>query len=290
MTHVVVTGATSGIGEAIARRLAEESTVTLIGRDPDRLVAARERIASSVAGADLPVECVDLAELAQVRALVDRLLAGPPPDVVISSAALVAALRRTTSDGLPPALAVNHLAPYLLLRSVAENCERVRLIVISSDPVLLATAPVDLDDLLFTRPAHLGDPVELRSYQAYIRTKSMNAMFVRALARRTAGTAVTTNCCHPGLVPGTGLLREEPGLQEVLRKARRAGAPSSAGLRTPERGADTPVWLATSLEASGVSGSFFVDREVVEVPPHIEDLERCERLWDASAALVGLPP
>ena len=114
--RAVVTGATNGIGEAIARRLAGEGlTVTLVGRSDERLRAARERIDAAVPGADLVLERADLAELAQVRELAGRLLAGPPPDVVISNAALVTPLDRRTSDGLPRVLTVNHLAPYLLL-------------------------------------------------------------------------------------------------------------------------------------------------------------------------------
>lgn len=118
--RAVVTGATNGIGEAIARRLASEGlTVTIVGRSGERLQAAGERIESAVPGADLVLERADLAELAQVRDLAGRLLAGPHPGAVISNAALVTPLDRMTSDGLPRVLAVNHLAPYLLLHTLA---------------------------------------------------------------------------------------------------------------------------------------------------------------------------
>ena len=102
MTHAVVTGATNGIGEAIARRLAGEGlTVTLVGRSDKRLKDSRERIDAAVGGADLILERADLAELAAVRALAERILVGPVPGIVISNAALVTGLDRTTSDGLP---------------------------------------------------------------------------------------------------------------------------------------------------------------------------------------------
>ena len=163
--HAVVTGSTNGIGEAIARRLASEGlTVTLVGRSDERLQAARKRIESAVPGADLVLERADLAELTQVRDLAGRLLAGPHPDTVISNAAMVTPLDRVTSDGLPRVLAVNHLAPYLLLRTLSSALDRARLIVVGADPVSGGRRPVDLDDLAFAQPERLGAPAGLRPF------------------------------------------------------------------------------------------------------------------------------
>lgn len=304
--RAVVTGATNGIGEAIVRRLASEGlTVTLVGRSDERLLAARARIESAVPGARLVLERADLAELRQVRDLAERLLAGPPPDAVVSNAALVTQLERITRDGLPRVLAVNHLAPYLLLRTLAATLDRARLIVVGANPVSGARRPVDLDDLAFAHPERLGEPEELRPFFAYGRTKTMNAMFVFEFARRLAGTAITVNCVHPGIIPGTGLGSEVPGLDELVRRASetgillprgpqpREGGPlrliDSGDVHGPDLGADTPAWLATALEVEGVTGRFFVNREPVETAPHTTDLARCERLWNESARLTGLP-
>jgi NAD(P)-dependent dehydrogenase (short-subunit alcohol dehydrogenase family) len=305
--HAIVTGATGGIGEAIARRLATEGlSVTLVGRSAGRLAAARNRIGVAAPGARIILELADLAELAQVRDLAGRLLAGPRPDVVISNAALVTPLDRTTSDGLPRVLAVNHLAPYLLLRTLIPALERARLVIVGADPVSLARAPVDLDDLLFADQERLGEPAALRPFFAYGRTKNMNAMFLYALARRLAGTPVTVNGAHPGIIAGTNLSGEVPGLGEQVRQAFRAGLLPQPGRQPglnspldwtdqdrdqpgPDTGADTPVWLGTSPEADGVTGRFFVDREVVPTAPHTTDPDRCERLWAQSARLTGLP-
>jgi NAD(P)-dependent dehydrogenase (short-subunit alcohol dehydrogenase family) len=304
--HAVVTGSTNGIGEAIARRLAGEGlTVTLVGRSQERLRAARERIESAVPGADLILERADLAELAQVRDLAGRLLSGPHPDAVISNAALITPLDRMTSDGLPRVLAVNYLAPYLLLRTLSSALDRARLIVVGADPVSGGRRPVDLDDLTFAHPERLGEPAGLRSFFAYGRTKTMDAMFVFELARRLAGTAITVNCVHPGIIGGTGLSGEVPGLGSLVRQAFQDGVLPAPGPQPrgwgaarftgtaegpdPDVGADTPAWLATAPGAEGVTGRFFVDREPVETAPHTTDPARCERLWIESARLTGLP-
>jgi NAD(P)-dependent dehydrogenase (short-subunit alcohol dehydrogenase family) len=288
--RALVTGATNGIGEAIARRLAGEGlTVVLVGRDWDRLRAARERLHAAVPGADLALERADFADLGEVRDLAERLIEAPPLDIVVSNAALVAPLERQTPEGLPRVLAVNHLAPYLLLRALAEALagRRARFVVVGGDPVSLARRPVDLDDLLFAHPERLGEPgepVELRPFRAYGRTKNMNAMFVFALARRLAGTRITVNGAHPGIIGGTGLGSEVPGIEALVAEA--YGLDSLPGA---DVGADTPAWLATSPDVEGVSGKFFVERRAVGTAPHTTDIERCDRLWDASARLVGLP-
>jgi NAD(P)-dependent dehydrogenase (short-subunit alcohol dehydrogenase family) len=133
----------------------------------------------------------------------------------------------------------------------------------------------------------------------------MNAMFVYALARRLDGTGITVNVCHPGIIQGTGLGREVPGIGALVREAFRSGrlpppGPQPGGYGAarftgsgegpgPDVGADTPAWLATSADVEGMTGCFFVDRAPVETAPHMTDAERCERLWNESARLVGLP-
>ncbi len=306
MTHAVVTGATNGIGEAIARRLAEEGlTVTVVGRSDERLMATQRRIDDAAPGADVKLERADLAELKEVRALAERILAGPLPEVVISNAALVTGLDRKNSEGLPRVLAVNHLAPYVLLRTLAANLERARLIVVGADPVFLAQMPVDLDDILLNHPERLGEPAGVRPFFAYCQTKNMNAMFVFELARRMGGTGITVNGVHPGFIGGTGLGGEVPTLAAAMGEALQSGALSQPGPQpgergpqawtdpdnapSPDDGADTPVWLATAAEVEGVTGRFYVDRAVVQTAPHTTDVERCGRLWNESARLVGLP-
>jgi NAD(P)-dependent dehydrogenase (short-subunit alcohol dehydrogenase family) len=285
--RAVVTGATGGIGEAIARRLAQQDmTVVLVGRSDERLEAARDRIAATVPGAGLVLERADLAEQAEVRDLARRLAAAPHPDIVISNAALIAPPDRLTAAGLPRVLAVNHLAPYVLLRTLAAVLDRARFIIVGADPKGLARRPVDLDDLRFADSGRLGDDVELRPFAAYGETKNMNAMFAFELARRLSSTAITVNAAHPGIIGGTGLSGETPGLREAVARAYQL---DRSDLPDSDAGADTPAWLATSAQVKDVSGTFFVDRQAVATAPHTTDPARGQQLWNHSARLTGLP-
>jgi NAD(P)-dependent dehydrogenase (short-subunit alcohol dehydrogenase family) len=286
--RAVVTGATSGIGEAIARRLAAEGmTVVLVGRSEQRLGDARQRILASVPDADLQLERVDLALLTEVRKLAERLAVGAPPDVVVSNAAVIADIDDYTPEGIQRTLAVNHLAPYLLLRSLAGPIgdRKARFVVVGADPRGLRRAPVDLDDLESRSRRGLGPIPSLRPFVAYARTKNMNAMFVYTLARRLEGTRITVNGAHPGIIKRTRLGNDTA--RGALR-AFNAVVQLNPFAARPDVGADTPAWLATSLEAAGVSGAFFVKREQVQTAPHTTDPERCERLWEESARLTGL--
>lgn len=285
MELAVVTGANSGIGEQIARGLARHgASVILVARNRERLEAARRRIARAAPASDLQVEPVDLSEMDEVRALAHR-LAGQDPSIVVSNAAVIAPLDDRTPAGLHRSLATNHLAPYLLLRTLAEHPSprRRRFVVVGGSPRGLRRVPIDLDDLNADTGRGLGWPPSFRPFVAYARTKNMNAMFVYGLAQRLRGTATTVNGVHPGIIKGGRLNRHDRGALRTFG--------SVVGLFAPgtDTGADTPLWLATAPEVEGVSGRFYVKRRDVPTAAHTTDPDRVERLWRESARLVGLP-
>jgi NAD(P)-dependent dehydrogenase (short-subunit alcohol dehydrogenase family) len=279
--RAVVTGATGGIGAAICRQLAAKgATVVMVGRSNERLEQTRRQIGPD---SDLLVERADLSLMSEVRDLADR-IAKEPPDVVICNAAIIAAMDDITSEGLQRTLATNHLAPYLLLRTLADAMrhQRARFVIVGGAADALARLPVKLDDLTLAS----GWLPSWRPFMLYARTKNMNAMFGYSLARRLAGTSITVNGVHPGIIKDTGLGSDARGLTRLfgLLLSKRPSAPG------PEIGADSPVWLATSPEVEGITGKFFYQRQQVETAPHTTDADRCEELWSRSARLVGIEP
>lgn len=279
--RALITGATRGIGEAIARRLATEGwTVVVHGRSAQSVDGARRRIAAAVPGADLVAAPADLSLLREV----DRLAAAldPLPDVVVSNAAAVLPPGVRTDEGLPAILATNHLAPWHLLRTLAERRPgAARFVVVAASPAWLRRAPVDLDDLEARDERALGPVPSLRPFVAYGRTKNMNVMTAYELARRAAGAGPTINAAHPGIIRDTGLGRRDTGAMRALAAVLNRFVPG------PDAGADTPSWLAASDAVARLSGQFWVQRRAVHTAPHTLDVERCGRLWEESERLVG---
>ncbi|HTW38636.1 MAG TPA: SDR family oxidoreductase [Steroidobacteraceae bacterium] len=282
----LVTGATSGIGEATAHGLvALGATVIVHGRDPQKgrrtiealrqLATSRDGRADSAAPPSVTFAQGDLASLAEVRRLADELARTLPRlDVLVLNAGLACARRTLTADGYERTFAVNHLAPFLLtvlLCALLERSSAGRIVVVSSEAH--RRAHLDFDDLMLARGYD-----QLR---AYSRSKLANLLFTRALARRIEGTALTCNALHPGVVR-TAIFREAPAL---LR-----GALATLGrllLSSPTQGARTSLYLASSAEVAGQSGGYYIRCKPVRPSAAALDDAAAERLWAASAELTG---
>ncbi len=272
----VVTGATSGIGQATAVALARRGAqVVLVGRDRGRSAAAAAEVAA--AGGPAPrLEIADLASMAQVRALADRLGALERIDVLVNNAGLMAGQRRVTADGYDEVLAVNHLAPFLLTNLLLGKLAAAgpaRVITVTSDAH--SAARLDLDDLQLES--------RWEPWRAYANSKLANILFTRELARRIAGGAVTANCAHPGLVR--------------TRFGREARLPMRVGVTlarpfmlSPQRGAATIIYLATSPQVAGATGGYYVKSQLREPAPAARDDAAARRLWQLSEQLTGLAP
>jgi NAD(P)-dependent dehydrogenase (short-subunit alcohol dehydrogenase family) len=272
----VVTGATSGIGKATATALARlGAQVVLVGRDRGRGEATAAEVAA--AGALLPrLEIADLASMAQVRALAGRLGALERIEVLVNNAGLMAGQRRVTADGFDEVFAVNHLAPFLLTSLLLGQ--------------LTAAAPARV--ITVTSGAHTGARLDLDDpqlergwdgWRAYANSKLANILFTRELARRLEGTGVTANCAHPGVVR-TRFGREA---RLPMRAAVTLGRPF---MLSPQRGASTIVYLATSPEVAGASGGYYVKRQRREPSAAARDDATAQRLWQLSEELTGLAP
>jgi retinol dehydrogenase-14 len=268
----VVTGATSGIGKATAAALAGlGAQVVLVGRDRSRAEATAAELRA--AGAAPRLEIADFTSMGQVRELARRLAALEHIDVLVNNAGLVAGRRRTTADGFDEVFAVNHLAPFLLTNLLLGKltAASARVITVTSDAH--AAARLDLDD------PHLERGWD--SWRAYANSKLANILFTRELARRLEGTGATANCAHPGVVR--------------TRFGREAGLPLRIGLTvarpfllSPERGASTIVYLASSPEVATATGGYYVKKQRREPSVAARDPDTARRLWQLSEELTGL--
>jgi NAD(P)-dependent dehydrogenase (short-subunit alcohol dehydrogenase family) len=271
----VVTGATSGIGKAAAAALARQGAeIIVVGRDPGRAEATAAAIQAD--GAPPPkVEIADLARLDQVRALAGRLNQTLDRiDVLINNAGLVLNERQVTPDGYEHVFAVNHLAPFLLtnlLRPKLTASAPGRVITVSSDAH--TAARLDLDDPNLEHG--------WSSWRSYSNSKLANILFTRELARRLDGTGVTANCLHPGVVR-TGFGRDARPLMRVGITI------AKPFMLSPERGADTIVYLASSPDVAAKTGGYYVKRQLREPSAAARDDGLARRLWEISERLTGL--
>lgn len=274
----VVTGATRGIGLAAATALARlGAAVVLVGRDAGRLEGARRTVrdAGGPAGAPPPVTILaDLATAAGAAAVVRTLRReGAPIDVLYNNAGAIFPARELTEDGIERTFALNHLAPFRLTQGLMP---------------LLAAAPAPRVATVSSEAHRMAGPQaddwqSARGYQpmrAYGRSKLANILFTSELARRTAGTALTANCFHPGVVR-TEFAADARGL---LRLAFLLGRPF---MRSADAGAATGVWLASEPGLSATSGLYFVDARPRRPSTAALDPALAGALWDTSVALVG---
>jgi NAD(P)-dependent dehydrogenase (short-subunit alcohol dehydrogenase family) len=268
----VVTGATSGIGRAVAQSLAAAgASVGIVARDPTRGEDARNGIAAATNNPRLEVFLADLSTLGSVRALADAIgRAYPSVDILVNCAAVFNARRTVTADGLELMFATNYLAPFLLT-----NLLLARLTAGVGGRVLTLTAPStvrpDLDDLQSER--------RFSALNAFGASKAANLLFTYALARRLEGGGVTANAVHPGLVRSS-LMRQGPA---PLRWA------TWIFSHSPEEAADSIAPLATSLVYAETSGRFFRAGREIRSAPFTHEIGFQDHLWDVSAILAGLP-
>ena len=272
----LVTGATSGVGEAIATQLGERGVRVIVGaRTPERGRAAAERIRSRVPDADLQVVAADLSLMRQVRALAYEVSDTTPRlDGLILNAAVARSDLVLTEEGIETNFATNHLSSYLLthlLLRLLRSSAPARVIAVSSS-VHTRVKMVDLTSVA------TGAPLTPDSYQT---SKLLNILFVRELARRLAGTGITANAADPGFVR-TNLGRYASGGRRMLLTVSRPMQSS------PERAAATPVYLATSDQVAAVTGGYYANEHPMELSGLAIDGKLARRLWGVSAqALVS---
>ena len=270
----VVTGATSGIGEWIAAGLARAGFHTIIiARDAARGEATRRAIAERLRGAVTELVVADLSSLRQTREAGAAIAAAHPRiDVLVNNAGLITRRREVTAEGREMILAVNHLSPFVLtgaLEPALRGGAPARVVNVGSASAGLAT--LDLSDLELERS---WNPL-----RAYARSKLalMIATFERA--RRLAGTGVSANVVHPGVVATK--IAALPGPIGWAWAVRRPF------MITPEQGADTPLHLALSPQVDGATGAYWKKRQPARPNPQALDATLARQLWRETERLVS---
>jgi NAD(P)-dependent dehydrogenase (short-subunit alcohol dehydrogenase family) len=266
---ILVTGATDGLGRALARELAARGALVLLhGRSTQRLEATRREIAEATGGHRLRTYQADLASLEQVRRL-GREVDGQQErlDVLVNNAGIGGdGPRRESADGVELRFAVNYLAPFLLtdlLLPLLRRSAPARIVNVAS----VGQAPIDFDDVMLER--------RYDGLRAYRQSKLAQIMFTFELAERlrAAGeSGVTVNALHPATLMDTKMALETFGY----------------AMSTVQDGVEATLRLVVAPELDAVSGRYFDRLRESRADPQAYDAEARRRLWRLSAVLTGV--
>jgi NAD(P)-dependent dehydrogenase (short-subunit alcohol dehydrogenase family) len=270
VTFVLLTGATRGIGRAAAIELAAQGAeLALVGREAARVQEVAQEARATGGGAPVHEYVADLALMADVRALAEKVRASHPQiDVLANNAGAMFTSRKVTAEGFEQTIALDHLSPFLLTNLLLDRLNGGRVVTTASDAH--KAGRLDLDDL---------QSENYSAMRVYGTAKLCNILFTSELARRAP--ELHANCFHPGVVR-TGFGKNDGGFMRVLATL---GGPF---LRSPERGARSLVWLALSEQAAGLTGEYVVDEKVREPSGPALENSLAAALWERSAQLVGL--
>lgn len=273
----LITGGTNGIGKSTAQELARMgATVVIVGRNAQKTSQVVEEIRAASGNNTVDSLLADLSSQQEIRRLADEFKSKYSHlHVLLNNAGAVFMQRQLSVDGIEMTFALNHLAYFLLTNLLLDTIK--------------ASAPARIINV--SSGAHTSGKIEFNnlqgersfsSYGPYGNSKLANILFTTELARRLEGTGVTVNALHPGLV-STGFGKNNTGF---FTKIIRVVVPLIA--RSPEKGAATSIYLASSPEIQSITGKYFVDCKVTRPAPQATDSAVARKLWDISAEMVHL--
>ncbi len=276
---ILITGGTNGIGKSAALVLANKGgQVIIVGKNPEKTKQVVQQIKTITGNPAADGLIADLSSMEQVRHLAQEFHQRYPYlHILINNAGGIFATRQLTVDGYERTLALNHLAYFLLTNLLLDQLmasSPARIINVSSRAH--EGAVINFDDLQNEHHYNYG------GYRAYGQSKLANLLFTYELARRLTGKGVTVNAVHPGSVASGFGVNNNGAMRVGMRIFHQFAL-------TPEQGADTVVYLASSREVEGISGKYWFNRKQVpsSAESHNENVQK--HLWSVSAQLTGIP-
>jgi len=274
----IVTGANSGIGKQVTLKLVEMGAyVVMLCRNEEKALKAKEEIVSRTGHTGVEILLADLAYQYEIREAADRFMNKfDQLDLLINNAGLILSKREETLEGIEKTFAVNHLGPFLLTNLLLDHLlasPGARIINVSSEVHRLGASVFHL--------ANLQLEEGFSPTKAYGVSKLCNIMFTHELSNRLEHTGTTTNALHPGVVSTN--LADDAGW--MMKLSYLVGSPF---MKSPRKGAETPLYLATSDEVENVSGKYFRNKKQVTPADIAFDDELAGQLWRISEELTGL--
>lgn len=270
---VIVTGANSGMGMATSAVLADMgATVVMLCRSEKR---GKEALCSLLEKPDRKLELMlcDLGDFASIKAFADLFRAKYQRlDILVNNAGFISLDRQTTKDGLERQFGVNHMGHFLLTMKLVDlvPCGG-RIVNVSSGAH--KTGNIHFEDINLTKGFNV--------IKAYSQSKLANVLFTRELARRLKGKGITVNCCHPGAVATNIGISRDTGFGKTITGMLKPF------FQTPEQGARTAIYLASSKEVQDITGEYFYKCKIAKSSKRSKDMELAKRLFEFSEQIVG---
>lgn len=271
----VITGATSGIGEVAARELAGMGArIVLVARDESRGEAVLAGLRDINSAVPHSAHYGDLSRLSDMKRVAGEIAAKEPRiDVLINNAGALFGSRQVTEDGWERTFATNHMAYFVLTLGLRDRLIASRARIVNTASSAHKGCSIEFDDL---QSAKRYSPLHV-----YGRSKLANILFTRELARRWGKEGVTANCLHPGFVASRFAAQSGGLISRVI------GAGKIFAI-SPEKGAQTIIYLSTSPEVARVSGAYFYKCRPATPSIEARDEAAAARLWALSAELAGI--